>query len=388
MTTLKLNDNFIVELRNNINNYLVTIFPKDIVKIISDYDYDCYYYNLEGTSYSFQYPYTSLFCMRILPDRRIVSDHYDEIQDKSNIKVWDPLTDKTITLHDHLDTVLCFAVLPDGRLVSGSKDTTIKIWNLQTEKCEHTFEGYPNNPDGHSSLINSIDVLYDNQTDVLSDVRQPLWSTHNQKDHRIVSASHDCTIKIWNLHTGKCDITISETVKSWYYKIASLPDGRILSSSCGSCELKIWNAQNGTCDMILVENYYIHKKLFTSSHKNTITYIGYISDSFSTYRVISGASDYTIKIWNVKTGKCEMTLNHSHRVEYIAVLPDERVISGLAANRLLNVWNLKTGKCDSVLTDDKNIKNSSYDWIKYVHVLSDGRIVSITNDRLIRIWGQ
>ena len=34
MATIKLNDNSLVELRNSINNYLVTIFPNDIVKII------------------------------------------------------------------------------------------------------------------------------------------------------------------------------------------------------------------------------------------------------------------------------------------------------------------------------------------------------------------
>lgn len=73
----------------------------------------------------------------------------------------------------HLDEVKSVAISPDGQtLISGSADTIIKIWCLNTAKLKHTLTG-------HSDAVNSVTVSPDGQI--------------------LVSGSADKTIKIWRV---------------------------------------------------------------------------------------------------------------------------------------------------------------------------------------------
>ncbi|WP_373691052.1 hypothetical protein [Endozoicomonas sp. ONNA2] len=59
------------------------------------------------------------------------------------------------TLDDHDNWVFSVVQLPDGRLVSGAADQTIKIWDLgkpDRQPCVATL-------DGHTGWITSVTVL-------------------------------------------------------------------------------------------------------------------------------------------------------------------------------------------------------------------------------------
>ena len=71
------------------------------------------------------------------------------------------------TLTGHTRGVSCLAVI-DGKLVSGSWDNTIKVWDLKTDQCLHTLTG-------HTDGVSSLAVI----------------------DGKLVSGSLDNTIKVW-----------------------------------------------------------------------------------------------------------------------------------------------------------------------------------------------
>ena len=78
----------------------------------------------------------------MFPDgRRVVSGSNDK-----TLKVWDVATGKCVaTLEGHSSDVYCVAVFPDGRrVVSGSDDKTLKVWDLATGECVATLEGHSN----------------------------------------------------------------------------------------------------------------------------------------------------------------------------------------------------------------------------------------------------
>ena len=45
-------------------------------------------------------------------------------------------------MEGHSNSVSCLAQLSDGRVVSGSCDNTLKVWNVATVVCEQTLEGH------------------------------------------------------------------------------------------------------------------------------------------------------------------------------------------------------------------------------------------------------
>ena len=75
------------------------------------------------------------------------------------------------TLEGHEGDVNSVAYSPDGtKIISGSKDETVKIWDANTGECLKTLEG-------HSSNVRSVAFSPDGK--------------------RIISGSDDKTVKIW-----------------------------------------------------------------------------------------------------------------------------------------------------------------------------------------------
>ena len=82
-----------------------------------------------------------------------------------------------LDLAGHTSFINSVAISHDAKkLVSGSKDMTIQIWNLETGCKLNTLKG-------HANSVSSVAISNDSK--------------------KIVSRSWDKTIKVWNLETGK-----------------------------------------------------------------------------------------------------------------------------------------------------------------------------------------
>ena len=64
-------------------------------------------------------------------------------------------------LEGHECYATCFKLLPDVRLVSGSHDHTIKIWNLDRilEKSDQSIQAYEHSLQGHYSHFVCLKIL-------------------------------------------------------------------------------------------------------------------------------------------------------------------------------------------------------------------------------------
>ena len=76
-------------------------------------------------------------------------------------------------------------------MVSGSLDTSIRVWDVETGNCIHTLTG-------HQSLTSGMEL----------------------KDNILVSGNADSTVKIWDIKTGQCLQTLQG--KYWLLKDAPL----------------------------------------------------------------------------------------------------------------------------------------------------------------------
>jgi F-box/WD-40 domain protein 7 len=70
---------------------------------------------------------------------------------------------------------------------------------------------------------------------------------------------------------------------------------------------------------------------------------------FDDRKVVSGSADHSIKVWDVKTGRCELTLNgHANSVMCVGFDDDFKICSG-SYDKTVRVWDMRMGSVLSVL---------------------------------------
>ncbi len=228
----------------------------------------------------------------------------------STMKVWKIERDQCIrTLTGHKSSVKCMIwikYINKFYIMSGSEDTTLKIWNIDTGKCISTIVG-------HKGPINALVYLSDIDKDMAA------------------SASSDNHVKIWSINNGKCLKTLNghndSVCNMLYHKAAS---GSLLLSFSKDETMKVWNVQD--------------KEFNTNSNKNIPT--GPINGaiSFGNNKILTCGDDFTVKIWClIKWEKVKTFNEHSGAVKCILSLDDIEV--GLFAtgseDKTIRIWNLK-----------------------------------------------
>ena len=292
-------------------------------------------YKLLKTLNGHSYPITSV---AYSPDgKKIISGSWD-----NTIKIWDANTGECLkTLEGHSNVVRSVAYSPDGtKIISGSTDKTIKIWNANRGKCLQTLEG-------HSDRVYSV--------------------AYSPDGRKIISGSLDKTVKIWDANKGQCLKTLAGH-SYWVYSVAYSPDGTKIISGSLDGTIKIWDVNTGACLQTL-EGYLFQVISVAFSPDGT--------------KIISGSLDNTIKIWDANTGKCLKILEgHSNYVHSVAYSPDgTKIISGSVDNTI-KIWDANTGECLQTLEGHPEIVNS-------VAFSPDGtKIISGSEDKTIKIWGE
>ena len=127
------------------------------------------------------------------------------------------------TLAGHSYSVCSVAYSPDGkRIISGSGDNTVKIWDANTGECLKTLEG-------HSEGINSVSY-------------SPYGKYIASCSGTFFKKNDDKTIKIWNANTGECLKTL-EGHSLGVLSVAFSPDGTKIISGSWDKTIKIWGEE-------------------------------------------------------------------------------------------------------------------------------------------------
>ena len=272
----------------------------------------------------------------ISPDgKKLVSGSTDQ-----TIKVWDLNLRKNIqTLSGHSDWVLSLTIGADWQnLVSGSADRTVRVWHLPTGELLQTFQG-------HSDWVTC--------------------TAFNSENRIVASGSADRTIRIWDLKRDKLLHTLKGQL-GFIRAIAMSRDGQILASGGDDKTVKIWNPNKGRL-----------LKIF-KGHSGFIRTIA-ISDDGHT--LVSGSDDKTIKVWNLLTGKLLSTLTgHEGSVTSVALSSKDLTLISGSDDRTVKVWDLNTG---NLLRTFEGHTGS----VMAVSVDSNSQIfVSGSEDKNVRIW--
>jgi WD40 repeat protein len=199
-------------------------------------------------------------------------------------------------------------VSPDGqRAVSGSRDKTLRLWDLKTGACVRTLEG-------HTGCVNRVSV-------------SPDWRLAFSGGGGSWSGDTDYALRLWDLETGGCLRTF-EGHRDTIWSVSVTPDGRRAVS--GSCDmtLRLWNLETGAC-----------LRTF-EGHRDTVMRVSVSPDG---RRAVSGSDYQTLRVWDLETGQCLRTLE-GHADGVRSVSPDGRRAVSVSWGKTLRVWDLETGQ--------------------------------------------
>ena len=267
--------------------------------------------------------------------KRIVSG-----SDDKTVKLWNLNEGKEIrSFKGHSDWVYAVAISPNGEIVvSGSKDKTVKVWNLKNGKELLNLKG-------HKGLINSVAISADNQN--------------------IASGSYDNTIKIWNLKTGQLLRTLTGH-SGPVLSVAFSPNNRTIVSSSVDKTVKVWDKNTG-------------KELRSlQGHSSDINSVTLSPDG---QLVASVSDDKSIKVWNVNTGRELRTFTgHTADINSVAFSPNGKILATGSDDKTIRFWNLKTGEKLATLQGHTAP-------IFAVTFSPNGKLlVSGSEDKTIKIW--
>ncbi|UYM16856.1 F-box/WD repeat-containing protein [Endozoicomonas euniceicola] len=248
------------------------------------------------------------------------------------------------TLKGHTDAVTSVTSLADGRLASGSRDKTVKVWDLSKpdgEQCVVTLEG-------HTRDVTSVTPL---------------------ADGRLASASEDRTVKVWDLSKpdGQQCVATLKGHTNMVTSVTPLADGRLASGSWDTT-VRVWDLSKPDGEQCVVTLY---------GHTKKVASVKPLADR----RLASASFDKTIKVWDLSKPnweQCVVTLEgHTRNVTSVTPLADGRLASG-SADDTVRVWDLRE-QCVATQGGHTCAVTS-------VTPLADGRLVSASYDNTIKVW--
>ena len=103
---------------------------------------------------------------------------------------------------------------------------------------------------------------------------------------------------------------------------------------------------------------------------------------FQSNLVVSGSFDESVRIWDVRTGKCLKTLPaHSDPVSAVHFNRDGSLIVSSSYDGLCRIWDTASGQCLKTLIDDDNPP------VSFVKFSPNGKyILAATLDNTLKLW--
>ncbi|NJM21855.1 MAG: hypothetical protein HC907_25605 [Richelia sp. SM1_7_0] len=216
-------------------------------------------------------------------------------------------------LKGHNDSIWSIAFNPDSKkIVSGSSDRTVKIWDSQTGQCLKTFQG-------HNRPVLSVAFSSDGKT--------------------IASCGGHSMIKLWNVETGECFQTIQEKAS---YIIKFNPNSLILASGHTSGIVKLWDTNNGQCIQTLGN---FGKPIISMAFSHDGKFITY------------GSYDGTVTVWDIDNNKSIAILQEKFSSPWsLAFSYDANLLIVGRDNEIIQLWDIKRGQIIKSFRGDRPLE--------------------------------
>lgn len=241
-------------------------------------------------------------------------------------------------LRGHNQWVTSMALTPQGVLVSGAHDGTIRVWDL--EKSTSLVVGT------HDYFVLGVAVT---------------------ADGRILSSSADDRVCLWEVGESRPRVL----AHGRYCAVAATPDGSLLASSFDG-GVHVWGDDGSPL-----------RTLKSSDYQGPLVVL---PDG----RVAAGCRDGSVRLWNLDSGRARSMKVHEHSVDALAVAPDGRIVSA-SEDATLRISDIDRRRSRVIARRASGIKSLGRDvhgkehlarWVEALLVTPDCWVVTLSEDGL------
>lgn len=268
----------------------------------------------------------------------------------STARVWDCDTGTPLhTLKGHTSWVLAVAYSPNGAMIAtGSMDNSVRLWDAKKGQAL----GGPLK--GHAKWITSL-----------------AWEPYHIQEPghpRLASASKDSTVRVWDVVSKRIETVLtghkgSVTCVRWG------GTGLIYTASHDKT-IRIWNPKDGTLvqtlsahahrvnhlalstDFALRTAYHDHTGKVPTDDKEKVAAARKRFEQAATVngtiveRLVSASDDFTMYLWEPSSSNKPVArlLGHQKEVNYVTFSPDMAYIASAGFDNHVKIWNGRDGK--------------------------------------------
>lgn len=278
---------------------------------------------------------------------RIVSGSFDK-----TVRVWNASNGNSIqTYLGHTDRVQAVAWAPDGmHVASGGDDRTVHIWNASTGALQRIYSGHADHVLGLA------------------------WSPDGT---RIASASADKTVQVWDTATGR-NIFTYRGHTNYVFAVAWSPDGKRLATGGNDKVVQVWELTKDTKGNFLTSLFSNRGSFAYRDHSGRINAIAWSPDG---RHIASVGSDKSLQIWNATSGKLAFIYRHrSSAFNAVAWSFDSRRVATGNNDKTVQVWDTQTRSTLCTYSGHTGYVNG-------IAWSPEGtRIASASVDKTVQVW--
>ncbi|CAD7692832.1 unnamed protein product [Nyctereutes procyonoides] len=286
-------------------------------------------------------------CNFCVDDTKLLSGSYD-----CTVKLWDAVDGSVVRDFEHrpkAPVLDCSVTADSRRFVTASHDKAVRAWDLETGKLlwkikHKTFiASCKLSPDG-KYVVSALDVdrgicITDAETATTVSyvknhhARSLTACCFDSDSQKVASVSLDKNIKIWDLASQATLLSITKAHSSAISNCCFTVSGHFLCTSSWDKTLKIWNVHTGEfrnsgACVTLMQG---HEGSVSSCHFSRDT-------SF----LVSGGFDRTVAIWDVGEGYRKLSLKgHSDWVTDVAISNNKKWVLSASKDRTVRLWNIE-----------------------------------------------
>ncbi|KAG2108421.1 WD40 repeat-like protein [Suillus discolor] len=249
---------------------------------------------------------------------------------------------RVMRIEGHGDSVYCLD-FDSRRIITGSRDRTIKVWCIRTGECLATFEAHLG-----SVLCLKFEKDFDakrscsrrsfsrgpiNSEEEEGGANEDANEGEEEESHgMMVSGSSDCTVRVWDLYAKHRGSGVRADVRAI-----------LRGHSGGVLDLRMDENWIVSCSKDALINVYSRSTLTLHAvlrgHEGPVNAIGLEGG-----RVVSASGDGRMMLWDAASGRCERVFEGHERGLACIEFKDDLILSG-SNDCTIKLWRASTGEC-------------------------------------------